>query len=86
MEVIVDNEAQTELLIKLDTKLDNLVKAFDKVSNGVGFPRCIERGTQIKTLRENYRWLRNTFFGGATIMLISTVSVAVYAYVTKIPS
>jgi len=81
----VDNEQQTELLIKLEANVANLVKAFDRVSNGKGFPRCVERGEKIETLKENYKWLRNTFFGGATITLISTISVAVYAYVSNTP-
>ena len=81
----MDNEQQTELLIELRRDVQNLVKAFDKVSNGKGFPRCVERGQKIKSLEENYRWLRNTFFGSAALTIIATICVAVYTYISKSP-
>ena len=82
----MDNEKQTELLIALRSDVQNLVKAFDKVSNGKGFPRCVERGQRISTLEENYRWLRNTFFGSAALTIIATISVAVYTYISNNPA
>lgn len=32
-----------DLLLKLHTKLDLLYEEFRRVSNGTGFPRCVER-------------------------------------------
>jgi len=78
------NEAEKiELLLELKGDVKHLLEEWKKVSNGVGFPRCAERGEKIKSLQDNYRWLRNTFFGGATVSGILTIAVAVFAYVTK---
>lgn len=39
-----------ELLIRIDEKLDGLQTQFDKVSNGTGFPRCVERNERLKAV------------------------------------
>ena len=70
----MDNEKQTELLIALRSDVQNLVKAFDKVSNGKGFPRCVERGQRIST---------STSPG---MTFIATISVAVYTYISNNPA
>lgn len=44
---------RNELLVEIKTKLDNLMKAFEKVSNGTGFPRCVEREQRIRRLEDD---------------------------------
>lgn len=39
-----------DLLIQLLEKVENLIKAFDKVSNGTGFPRCVGRAMELEAL------------------------------------
>lgn len=46
-------EERNELLIEIKEKLNSLVKAFDKVSNGTGFPRCVEREQRIMRLEQD---------------------------------
>lgn len=46
-------QERNELLIQIKEKLDNLVAAFDNVSNGVGFPRCVEREQRIMRLEQD---------------------------------
>jgi hypothetical protein len=49
----MDELERGELLMQIKEKLDNLIKAFDKVSNGTGFPRCVEREQRIKRLEQD---------------------------------
>jgi hypothetical protein len=49
----MNTEERNKLLIQIEQKLDNLIKAFDKVSNGTGFPRCVERLERVKRLEHD---------------------------------
>lgn len=49
----MDENERGELLIQIKEKLDNLIIAFDRVSNGAGFPRCVEREQRIKRLEQD---------------------------------
>ena len=56
-----------DLLIKINTNLENLTKDFYKIANGVGFPRCAVRGEKISIMEHNYlrlkdslRWIHRT--------------------------
>jgi len=42
-----------EALIQIKEKLDNLLIAFEKASNGTGFPRCVEREQRIIRLEQD---------------------------------
>jgi len=68
---------QAELLVEIKTKLDTLIKQFEKVSNGIGFPRCAERKQQIVTLfnridkLENHNtWLWRSLTGAVIVGVI----------------
>jgi hypothetical protein len=67
-------EDQAELLVEIKTKLDTLIRQFDKVSNGIGFPRCAERKEQITSLFKRIEKLENhnswlwRSLGGAVIV------------------
>ena len=70
-------DEQAELLVEIKTKLDTLIKQFEKVSNGVGFPRCAERKEQITTLfkrvdkLENHNtWLWRSLVGAVVVGVI----------------
>ena len=70
-------DEQAELLVEIKTKLDTLIKQFEKVSNGVGFPRCAERKEQITTLfnrvdkLENHNtWLWRSLVGAVVMGVI----------------
>ena len=47
-----------DLLISIAARLDSLIEAFSKVSNGQGFPRCVERGERINRLEEDMETAR----------------------------
>ena len=64
-------------LERIDQKLDDLIKQFDKVSNGVGFPRCAERKSIIESLQTNFTWLRNAFIT-ALMVIIAGIGIKTY--------
>ena len=49
----MNEEERNELLISIKVKLDNLVAELQKVSNGTGFPRCVEREQRIMRLEQD---------------------------------
>jgi len=51
----MNDKEQGEKLIAIETKLTTLIKQFDKISNGVGFPRCVERDQRIRQLEERMK-------------------------------
>ena len=70
-------EEQAELLVEIKTKLDTLIKQFEKVSNGIGFPRCAERGQLIETLfkrieklESHNTWLWRSLMGAVIVGVI----------------
>ena len=46
------DKSDHDLLIEIHTKLEALEKSWDKVSNGMGFPRCVARGETLKQLEK----------------------------------
>ena len=42
--------SERDLLIEIHTKLVAMERAWEKVANGVGFPRCVVRGEILKQL------------------------------------
>lgn len=41
------------LLVEIHTKLKGLIERFDLVSQGDGFPRCVDRAGRIKRLEQD---------------------------------
>ena len=79
----MDSNEQENLLIEINTKLETLVKQFDKVSNGVGFPRCAERKEQLITvfrridkLEDTNKWLWRAL-AGAGISWVGSLIVGI---------
>lgn len=74
-----------ELLVRMDEKLDALQRAYDKSSNGVGFPRCVERDgrllsveTKMKDMLDSQKWAWRTIIVTGGTLLVKTV----WSYVT----
>lgn len=42
-----------EMLLEISAKLNNLTEEFRRVSNGTGFPRCVERVERIRRLEQD---------------------------------
>lgn len=67
-----------DLLVRIDEQVGRLRKDLDRVSNGVGFPRCAERlqriegmGHSIESVRNSYIWLRNLVVSGLVALLLA---------------
>lgn len=74
--VEVINKTDRELLVEIATEMKDLKAQFDKVSNGVGFPRCAARGETIKELQTSFKYLRNMTVvvgGGVGVWIIQQV-------------
>jgi len=76
----MDSEEMGELLIRIDERQEKMQKDFEKVANGVGFPRCAERGAKIGNLAEGQKslWksvsnIRNTGIGAAITLVVGIV-------------
>jgi len=62
-----------DLLLRIDQRLQDLIKEIDKVSNGVGFPRCAERKAQIEELRSSVQWLKRGILGIPVTYVITEI-------------
>lgn len=62
-----------DLLLRIDQKLQDLIKQIDKVSNGEGFPRCAARRVQIEDLRSSVRWLKRGIIGIPAAYIITEI-------------
>ena len=49
---MASDKSDHDLLIEIHTKLEALEKSWDKVSNGMGFSRCVTRGETLKQLEK----------------------------------
>lgn len=74
-----------ELLIRMDQKLTDLGNRFDAVSNGTGFPRCVERAgriTQVEKelgkMQDSQKWAWRTIVGTGIVL----VGKSLWAYLT----
>lgn len=65
-----DLKSDHDLLIEIRQDMKHLKNEFEKISNGVGFPRCATRAGQIAALQEKQgetadalKWIRRSIFG-----------------------
>lgn len=59
----------------MNQKLDDMAKAFDKISNGTGFPPMCDRGARLITLEKSERVL---FYGVSGFIILEIVKRAVF--------
>lgn len=65
-----DLKSDHDLLIEIRQDMKHLKSEFEKISNGVGFPRCATRAEEIRTLKDRQletadalKWVKRSIFG-----------------------
>lgn len=78
-----------ESIIRLEGKLDNVAEcvqrvsdSLEKVSNGAGFPRCVERGERLKAVErwqdrkdKSISWIQRTLYGAGIVLILKILLV-----------
>jgi len=79
-------DEKTELLIRLEGKVDTLCTAWEKVSNGDGFTRCAKRGEQLITLfkfkdktEQSHVWQQRALYSALVAAFITALVSTVLA-------
>jgi hypothetical protein len=76
----IDNRTDRELLLEVIYRINELQGDFNKISNGVGFPRCQLRMLRIEAVEKKHEeiknsiaWWRNSTIGAMFMVIISLV-------------
>ena len=75
----MNEEEQTEMLIRIDSNLNTLCKQFEEAKSEEGFPRCAKRGAQIKGLETSVGWLRKLTLGWCGFLVTTVIGGIIFS-------